>query len=497
MYRNVAVLSSAILAAASGMALASSPQLVKSSLTPTRIDPVGIAPIYVIDGVEVIGDSIPYSTIRPAMAGRRVVFDQYEGDDTVAGDYPPVDRGGPCGGAGFLYTANTDSASTDYFRVNICHSTDDYKGMDPFGIGKPVTGCALMWYHTLSPMVWVIRAAEEFNEANDPNWGTSTGRGRTYRGVQHIGVVVYYSPTDAPVASGLYYSYVDWAGAIVQAALVDTDGAVNFAFYTSHTAINNANLNPNAQVASWGTRTDELPAPMSSARPGGQMNPFWYIDDAAALHSDPYVFANAISDGLISVAGAGGGPNETYSTGPSTDPVDCFRSTGICWALFVQECIAQDAATLVAPADNAVGITNVGIGGPSFEWAPGTVIASDYTCNIYLANVLVYAMPGILTTNFDLGIALTDCETYEWSMVSNAGDPCPGAESGRFTFTMAAGATPCCPADFNGDTVVDFFDYLDFVDAFSANDPSADFNGDTVIDFFDYLDFVDAFSTGC
>ena len=58
-------------------------------------------------------------------------------------------------------------------------------------------------------------------------------------------------------------------------------------------------------------------------------------------------------------------------------------------------------------------------------------------------------------------------------------------------------APPPCPADFNGDSVVDFFDYLDFVDAFSANDPSADFNQDSVIDFFDYLDFVDAFSLGC
>ncbi len=60
----------------------------------------------------------------------------------------------------------------------------------------------------------------------------------------------------------------------------------------------------------------------------------------------------------------------------------------------------------------------------------------------------------------------------------------------------SAGTVPC-PADFNGDTEVDFFDYLDFVDAFSANDPSADFNGDTLIDFFDYLDFVDAYSVGC
>ncbi len=54
-----------------------------------------------------------------------------------------------------------------------------------------------------------------------------------------------------------------------------------------------------------------------------------------------------------------------------------------------------------------------------------------------------------------------------------------------------------CAADFNGDTTVDFFDYLDFVDAFSSNLPAADFNGDSTIDFFDYLDFVDAFSLGC
>ncbi len=54
-----------------------------------------------------------------------------------------------------------------------------------------------------------------------------------------------------------------------------------------------------------------------------------------------------------------------------------------------------------------------------------------------------------------------------------------------------------CPADINGDGIVDFFDYLDFVDSFSAEDSAADFNRDSVIDFFDYLDFVDAFSAGC
>lgn len=54
-----------------------------------------------------------------------------------------------------------------------------------------------------------------------------------------------------------------------------------------------------------------------------------------------------------------------------------------------------------------------------------------------------------------------------------------------------------CPADYNNDAIVDFFDYLDFVADFSSSANSADFNGDTVIDFFDYLDFVAAFSSGC
>ncbi len=51
-------------------------------------------------------------------------------------------------------------------------------------------------------------------------------------------------------------------------------------------------------------------------------------------------------------------------------------------------------------------------------------------------------------------------------------------------------------ADYNGDGVVDFFDYLDFVDDFSAASFDADFNEDGVLDFFDYLDFVDVFAGG-
>ncbi|MDX2146813.1 MAG: hypothetical protein SFZ23_04765 [Planctomycetota bacterium] len=52
-----------------------------------------------------------------------------------------------------------------------------------------------------------------------------------------------------------------------------------------------------------------------------------------------------------------------------------------------------------------------------------------------------------------------------------------------------------CSADFNNDGQVDFFDYLDFAQAFAVEDPSADFNSDGQVDFFDFLDFAAAFDT--
>ncbi len=63
--------------------------------------------------------------------------------------------------------------------------------------------------------------------------------------------------------------------------------------------------------------------------------------------------------------------------------------------------------------------------------------------------------------------------------------------------TLHVNLANLCSADFNQDGIVDFFDYLDFVDAFAASHPTADFNRDGIIDFFDYLDFVDAFANGC
>jgi subtilisin family serine protease len=54
-----------------------------------------------------------------------------------------------------------------------------------------------------------------------------------------------------------------------------------------------------------------------------------------------------------------------------------------------------------------------------------------------------------------------------------------------------------CPADYNADQAVDFFDYLDLVADISDENPRADFDRSGTIDFFDYLDFVRVFDEGC
>jgi hypothetical protein len=73
-----------------------------------------------------------------------------------------------------------------------------------------------------------------------------------------------------------------------------------------------------------------------------------------------------------------------------------------------------------------------------------------------------------------------------------------GAAGTDDPYQVRVNVTPIdCPADFNRDGFVDFFDFDDFVLAFEAGDPAADFNIDGFIDFFDFDDFVLAFETGC
>ena len=58
------------------------------------------------------------------------------------------------------------------------------------------------------------------------------------------------------------------------------------------------------------------------------------------------------------------------------------------------------------------------------------------------------------------------------------------------------GCSPC-PADFNGDWVLDSNDAQLFVSLFSDGDASADIYSDGELDFFDVSAFLTAFAAGC
>lgn len=70
-------------------------------------------------------------------------------------------------------------------------------------------------------------------------------------------------------------------------------------------------------------------------------------------------------------------------------------------------------------------------------------------------------------------------------------------DSSHTTGSFSIGATNPCPADLNGDGVLNFFDVSAFLNAFNDNSPIADLNGDGQLNFFDVSLFLNSFGAGC
>lgn len=119
---------------------------------------------------------------------------------------------------------------------------------------------------------------------------------------------------------------------------------------------------------------------------------------------------------------------------------------------------------------------------------------------------------GWLASTFALtgqGLGVMDSVPFE-AAVQVPPDAEPG-DSTTITFTATAPGTAAsetvtmivrvgefeCRADLNGDGIVDFGDYLEFLNLFAAQDPRVDFNGDGVVDFADYLEFLNLYEQGC
>jgi hypothetical protein len=64
-------------------------------------------------------------------------------------------------------------------------------------------------------------------------------------------------------------------------------------------------------------------------------------------------------------------------------------------------------------------------------------------------------------------------------------------------FSQAVDEDAACYGDFNSDGVLDLFDFLAFVNAFSLGDPGADCGNSCAFGLFDFLCFTNAFNKGC
>lgn len=447
---------------------------------PTAVYPQTIAPIYMVDGQVVVGQEMPYSPFQSRLTGYALAFDSFQGDQTNASAFPP--NGGdvaPC----------ALQATSRYFfgtGARNCNFVNDFSNAASGSVGQGVKQFAFAWWHnpTTSPETFNVRVFwwNDFN-GDCLDAGTFGGGTNSVLAAKNFITGVQFGYGTLATGAGYYYGLVNLSNLNLP-AMPDADGAYHMQFLrTAPTAAPvDADFSTRSQPMLWATAADAntaggFPPYAGQPRPGGPGNPTHWDDDNGTT---PEVMSGTFTDT---------NPAECYSYAFTT----CYRPLGAAAAWFYQSCVAQPAFNLLSPANGASGLDNTANINLSWE-VQGS--PTGYNVDVRDAgNVSVFTANNLLVDNVDIpGGTLGAGATYTWTVAALAGAGCPSTTAGPFSFSTAGGS---CTADYNGDTVVDFFDYLDFVADFSSNAPGADFNADTVIDFFDYLDFVAAFSTGC
>lgn len=147
----------------------------------------------------------------------------------------------------------------------------------------------------------------------------------------------------------------------------------------------------------------------------------------------------------------------------------------VCWAARLQPPTidASPASVSAAPGDTVqFTVSASGTSPLSYTWRRnGTAIPNA-------------GSPTLTLTNVDA----EDAGSYD-VVVSN---PCGQAVSDAALLTIVD-----CPADLNGDSLLDFFDVQMFLNLYSSSDPRADFVADGQFNFFDVQAFLGAFAAGC
>lgn len=116
-----------------------------------------------------------------------------------------------------------------------------------------------------------------------------------------------------------------------------------------------------------------------------------------------------------------------------------------------------------------------------------------YACNLTRGDIDII-MPDGSVKPFSRGLT-----SAAYPMFVTVG---PFAYAGRPTLYVADGIDSVwmfvhCPADLNNDSLVDFTDYLTFLNLYNAGDLRADYTADGLVDFSDYLQFLNYYNAGC
>jgi predicted outer membrane repeat protein len=124
-------------------------------------------------------------------------------------------------------------------------------------------------------------------------------------------------------------------------------------------------------------------------------------------------------------------------------------------------------------------------GSPCIDAAHNTLLPND------LADV---DLDGVSAETLPIDLARNTRRLDDPGTIDTGVGPAPIADMGAREYRD-------CPADFNEDGFLDFFDYDDYVACFEGfgcpPGKTSDFNGDGFSDFFDYDEFVTAFNLGC
>jgi hypothetical protein len=134
--------------------------------------------------------------------------------------------------------------------------------------------------------------------------------------------------------------------------------------------------------------------------------------------------------------------------------------------------------------------------------APGTIpdllkinaTTGDVVATIPLSAGIVGSAPGSIAFERSGRLVMTENGRRLWEI-----DIATGLATIRSTTTDAPQGLGqmICQADFDGNGVLDIFDFLAFQNAFAAGDRRADLDGDGSLTIFDFLMFQNLFAAGC